>query len=160
MIACNVSDETLFHSLSSIHTKWQRQCWRSERVLLFFNGNIFRQANADVDAGKWIPDPFQASTLTLTLGDASVFHDKQICQILSELTEIKCMFSQILQSKFYWKRLIRVTNLSCNVSKSMFIMYKSRVEMHFQICQIYQNLTELLVMKNSNKGCRASATRS
>ena len=34
----------------------------------------------------------------------------------------------------------------------MFDMYKSRVEMHFQICQIYQNLTELLVMKNSMRG--------
>ena len=28
---------------------------------------IFRQADADLDAGKWIPDPFQAATLAATL---------------------------------------------------------------------------------------------
>ena len=28
---------------------------------------IFTQADADVDAGKWVPDPFKAATLAATL---------------------------------------------------------------------------------------------
>ena len=45
-------------ALSSIH---------SEKGFCCFLMGIFRQADADLDAGKWIPDPFQASTRTLML---------------------------------------------------------------------------------------------
>ena len=34
--------------------------------------------------------------------DTPVFYDKQICQILSYLTEIKCKFWEILKFKFYY----------------------------------------------------------
>ena len=76
---------------------------------------------------------------------SGIFQDKQLCQILLDLTEIKDTFVEILISNLYLtaKWLLEVTDLRQNI----YISLNHSVEKHFKICQ---NLIELLIMKNLN----------
>ena len=50
----------------------------------------YKTTEADVDAGKWVPDPFQAATLTLTLGLTRPSGDTELVVPMNENITLPC----------------------------------------------------------------------